>query len=323
MAVPQCTTELGFGRHFLSERGGISYSYLAPCVPGNPCIQVFAVLDSRDECWIIQGPRCRCEQQEQVRLAKGYGFVIYRQYTNLPQSIEFCRRVPTAGYPSWMLNSDATTVTKDSEDLSGSSAIARSFACTAQKYHNESIIYVFGAKSQSNNLIRGVGDESSAHRDANKMKHRRTSTCLERNNVHPCDERLTLSQNTRKLRRARHDLRFEYVRFAVVLKTKLPRRVPPHRVFLVRGTYVRRFRSLFLNTVDLRRVQLWETHVAIKSSVAVDTDGIEQGTSALIIDMEAEKFFRSVNERRVVSSHQHVQGLPGFISISYCRCWPQ
>jgi len=43
-----------------------------------------------------------------------------------------------------------------------------SFACNTQRYHNASIIHVFGVGMQSNNLIRGAEDESSAHRDANK-----------------------------------------------------------------------------------------------------------------------------------------------------------
>jgi len=57
--------------------------------------------------------------------------------------------------------------------------------------------------------------------------------------AHPSDEKLTLSRNTRRLSRAGHDLRREYVRFAVVLRTYLPSYVPPQQVFLVRGTYVR------------------------------------------------------------------------------------
>jgi len=41
----------------------------------------------------------------------------------------------------------------------------------------------------------------------------------DKNNVHPYDEKLTLSRNTTKLRREGHDLRVEYVRFAVVIST--------------------------------------------------------------------------------------------------------
>jgi len=37
-------------------------------------------------------------------------------------------------------------------------------------------------------------------------------------NVHPCDKELTLSRNTTKLRRARHELRLRYVRFVIVLE---------------------------------------------------------------------------------------------------------
>jgi predicted ATP-dependent protease len=37
-------------------------------------------------------------------------------------------------------------------------------------------------------------------------------------NVHPCDEKLTLSRNMTRLRRAGHELRLRYARFVVVLE---------------------------------------------------------------------------------------------------------